>query len=100
MIEQNLFPLSWDAELVDTSPLVVKKLSEVRTAYFKSFEAFVSGGAEKSDFPFVYTPMHGVGLEAMKHNASILGLEDSMHVVEEQVYTHHPKNPTLSQISL
>ncbi|KAI5790662.1 phosphoglucomutase-like protein [Peziza echinospora] len=95
MIEQNLIPLSWDAELVDTSPLVVKKLPEVRAAYFKSFEPFVSSsGAEKSHFPFVYTPMHGVGLEAMKHNALILGLQESMHVVEEQAHPD-PNFPTV-----
>lgn len=88
-IEENKDHICWDTSLVDSSPLVEKRLSEVKDAYFKAVGSIADSSSmatsAKGGFKFVYTPMHGVGLPAMKRVVEDLGLLESMVIVEEQV---------------
>lgn len=85
IIEKHLEPKCWDFLLVDDHPLVVKSLPEVREAYFASIKQETVAPLPPPEFKFVYTPMHGVGLAAMKEVVDDLGLLESIVVVEEQV---------------
>lgn len=84
-IEQNLAPLSWDLGRVlrkDTD-----LLENAKSAYFKSLRGImkVRECDGEKNLKFVYTPMHGVGLAAMKRVITDMGLEDNMVIVLEQV---------------
>lgn len=59
----------------------------MREAYFKALVQFTGRPKSVPGFKFVYTPMHGVGLCAMKQAMERLGLLESLVVVEEQVST-------------
>ena len=85
--------MCWDILLVDNHPLVVKSLHEVREAYFKALVQFTGRPQSVPGFKFVYTPMHGVGLSAMKQAVERLGLLESLVVVEEQVSTSPNTTP-------
>ncbi|KAF8465926.1 phosphoglucomutase-like protein [Kalaharituber pfeilii] len=97
-IEKHLEPVCWDVDLVNTSPLVVKSLAKVRAAYLNALKSFTGGPISMPTppgFRFVYTPMHGVGLPAMKAAIEGLGLVESMVIVEEQALPD-PDFPTVS----
>ncbi|CAN6647392.1 phosphoribomutase [Trichomonascus vanleenenianus] len=85
-IDANLEPWSWDLGLLN-SPLVERNITaSVTVQYFAKLlrELNFTDGKKTPGFRFVYTPMHGVGLPAMRRAAGLLGLEDSMVVVPQQ----------------
>ncbi|KAJ9626913.1 hypothetical protein H2203_003370 [Taxawa tesnikishii (nom. ined.)] len=98
-IERNLGPQSWDSDAVARgSPLVVHALDQVKDAYFAAISSIASPSTLKispDPTPFVYTPMHGVGLPFFTTAVQQLGvLPSSYHVVEEQAHPD-PSFPTV-----
>lgn len=85
IIDKHLEPRCWDTALVDDHLLAVKSLPAARDAYFKALAQQAGIPKAPLGFKFVYTPMHGVGLVAMKHIVESLGLSENIVVVEEQV---------------
>jgi phosphoglucomutase len=78
--------LSWDRTITDQPhPLIERILDRVKAAYYPAVIKCANMPAEPLNIPFVYTPMHGVGLPYMTEIASRLGLLSSMVVVSEQV---------------
>lgn len=68
----------------------MKSLPEVRTAYFEALAKETGKAISVPGFKFVYTPMHGVGLYAMKHAVENLGVLENIVVVDEQVSSLKP----------
>ncbi|KAK3052054.1 hypothetical protein LTS18_012323, partial [Coniosporium uncinatum] len=96
-IEQNLEPLSWDTEMVDNSLMIEASIDLTKEDYFKAVEAVTRVEVDipsPSDFRFVYTPMHGVGLPYMRGVVDNLGLGECMAVVGEQA-DPDPDFPTI-----
>ncbi|KAF3201781.1 Phosphoglucomutase-3 [Orbilia oligospora] len=88
-ISENLIPLegAWDTSVLDKAVGLVENVKgRVEEAYFEKVKGLVDGMAVEGagKVGFVYTPMHGVGLEAAKQVVKILGVEDDFVVVEEQ----------------
>ncbi|KAK6350007.1 Phosphoglucomutase-3, variant 2 [Orbilia brochopaga] len=95
-IEENLVPVerAWDVESVleegRRSGMVEDAKGAVAQGYFDKVREVVAGmrpeglDGGREAVKFVYTPMHGVGLEPAKTVVEILGLQDGMVVVEEQ----------------
>jgi phosphoglucomutase len=97
-IMENLKPVTWDTSIVDEPCLMVEgSLDLVRDKYHKAVLY-----ASQPDHPiklspslkFVYTPMHGVGLPAMKQCVESLGIASQMTVVEAQAQPD-PDFPTV-----
>lgn len=62
-IDQNLEPISWDTTVVDGSHKLVEELSSaIVRAYVERVAKYIAPDRAVSFPPFVYTPMHGVGL--------------------------------------
>lgn len=99
-IEANLEPLSWDQGVVDEGNLLVEgALEHVKDKYFHAVNAACCAGdslqgEELPSIKFVFTPMHGVGLPAMKRAVIELELIDGMIVVQEQAEPD-PEFPTV-----
>ncbi|KAI9751112.1 MAG: hypothetical protein M4579_006203 [Chaenotheca gracillima] len=86
-ILQNLEPVSWDASVVDGhEPLVQIVPDSVKDRYFEAVcaAAKIPGAGPPQGRPFVYTPMHGVGLPYMQEAVRRLGMERDMVVVKKQ----------------
>lgn len=91
-IDKNLTPWTWsmsqeEAALVDTIDLTEQYLETVKTNLVDTFiEGSPNGSHPHGDLeiPFVYTPMHGVGLPIMTKVCQLLKAEPRMHVVEQQ----------------
>jgi len=89
-ILENLEPVSWDTSVVDEPDLLVEgAFGLVREQYQKAIESAARpehGLAVVMDpkLRFVYTPLHGVGLRAMKRCMENLGIASQMTVVEAQ----------------
>ncbi|KAF2402597.1 hypothetical protein EJ06DRAFT_346724 [Trichodelitschia bisporula] len=82
-------PEAWDENAVEDSLLVEGAFGLVEDAYLNA----VLGAADPqrllsqapiSALRFVYTPMHGVGLDYMRRALRALGIEDALTVVPEQ----------------
>ena len=90
--------LSWDTTQVDPgqNQLVRNIFSDAKEAYLDSISSLLSGFPNYSTkLPFMYTPMHGVGLPFMKRVATILELDStSMHTVQAQA-DPDPEFPTV-----
>jgi phosphoglucomutase len=55
---------TWDTLIVDSSKNVTNVYQDVSKAYFQSIQNHVSGNEEAGSVPpFVYTPLHGVGMD-------------------------------------
>jgi len=85
----NLKPVSWDTSVVDEPCLLVEaSLGLVKDRYHKAIQCAAHPGHVEvkmnPDLRFVYTPMHGVGLPAMKRCVEDLGIASQMVVVEAQ----------------
>ncbi|KAF3184684.1 Phosphoglucomutase-3 [Orbilia oligospora] len=88
-ISENLIPLegAWDTTVLDKAVGLVENVKgRVEDAYFEKVKGLVDGMAVEGagKVRVVYTPMHGVGLEAAKQVVKILGVEEDFVVVEEQ----------------
>ncbi|EWC45505.1 hypothetical protein DRE_05363 [Drechslerella stenobrocha 248] len=87
-IGENLEPVgrAWDVDAVFAEGRAAGMVEDVKgkvgEAYFGELEKV--GVREGRGVRFVYTPMHGVGLEPAVRAVRILGLEEGMVVVEEQ----------------
>ncbi|THW39315.1 hypothetical protein D6D22_06354 [Aureobasidium pullulans] len=94
-IEENLEPITWDMEVVERGgPLVTNALRQVEAGYMSTVARNASISNSESSLPFVYTPMHGVGLPFFTSVMKQLGLENKMHVVQEQAHPD-PDFPTV-----
>ncbi|KAJ6261839.1 Phosphoglucomutase-2 [Drechslerella dactyloides] len=101
-IDANLAPAerAWDVDAVleegRRRGMVEDVKEQVATAYFGKLREVVSGmtGGGDGEVRFVYTAMHGVGLEPAKQVVEILGLQGGMVIVEEQA-TPDPDFPTV-----
>ncbi|THY61980.1 hypothetical protein D6C99_01058 [Aureobasidium pullulans] len=94
-IEENLEPITWDMEVVERGgPLVTNALQQVEAGYMSTVARNASISNFESSLPFVYTPMHGVGLPFFTSVMKQLGLENKMHVVQEQAHPD-PDFPTV-----
>lgn len=94
-IESEQAFLSWDTEAVDRSQLVKNVFGDAEGAYLESIQLLLSGSPDSSDsVDFVYTPMHGVGLQPAKRLAKIMQLEHNMRVVPSQAEPD-PEFPTV-----
>ncbi|THZ83855.1 hypothetical protein D6C84_04641 [Aureobasidium pullulans] len=94
-IEENLEPITWDMEVVEPGgPLVTNALQQVEAGYMSTVARNASISNSKPSLPFVYTPMHGVGLPFFTSVMKQLGLENKMHVVQEQAHPN-PDFPTV-----
>ncbi|KAK6357114.1 Phosphoglucomutase-3 [Orbilia javanica] len=100
-ISENLIPLegAWDTTVLskEDGHMVEKVKGRVEEAYFEKVKGLVEkmavDGEEK--VRFVYTPMHGVGLEAAKQVVKILGVGEEDFVVVEEQAKPDPDFPTV-----
>ncbi|KAF2876562.1 hypothetical protein BDV95DRAFT_561054 [Massariosphaeria phaeospora] len=96
-ILQNLTPVTWDTSVVDSDSLLIQgSLALVQDRYYKAIQAVASpaGALSTNSLKFVYTPLHGVGLPAMKQCVHDLGLASQMIVVDAQAQPD-PDFPTV-----
>lgn len=94
-ILDNLEPITWDKTLVNqTNPLLSNALELVQGEYTAGVAKAANLGPVANSIPFVYTPMHGVGLPFFTAALQQLRLEHDMHIVEEQAYPD-PTFPTV-----
>lgn len=95
-IEQNLEPQTWDVPNFFENSRVVQALSLVKDKYHEAVHAVATTTkvSQTSRVPFVYTPMHGVGLPFMTEVVKRLKMDGDMHVVKEQALPD-PTFPTV-----
>lgn len=94
-ILENLEPLTWDTSSVtDSNLLMTNALPLSQESYFKAVERVARFPSPKRPLPFVYTPMHGVGLPFFTATLRRLGLDSDMHVVDGQAHPD-PTFPTV-----
>ncbi|KAF2268593.1 hypothetical protein CC78DRAFT_378172 [Lojkania enalia] len=98
-IMKNLKPLTWDTSVVDDGNLLIEgSLALVRDAYHTAVKLAARPEhlppPSNTDFRFVYTPMHGVGLRPMKKCLESLDMTTNMIVVEAQAHPD-PDFPTV-----
>ncbi|KAF1809042.1 phosphoglucomutase-2 [Eremomyces bilateralis CBS 781.70] len=97
-IQHNLEPKSWDYGAADNTLLVESDSGLVEAAYVKAVSSIAKldeHGPTLGDAKFVYTPMHGTGLNIMTKVMQELGWADNMVVVEEQAEPD-PDFPTVA----
>lgn len=84
-ILENLEPITWDTSRVNLSnPLMSDALETVQGDYMVAISRTARLAQVSTSIPFVYTPMHGVGLPFFTAALQQLRLELDMHVVQEQ----------------
>lgn len=96
-IEQNLKPLAWDISKLNYQNMdVVDALDMVQESYMTAVvtTAALPASAPLVKVPFVYTPMHGVGLPFFTAAIKRLGLIEDMTVVASQAHPD-PTFPTV-----
>jgi phosphoglucomutase len=94
-IDANLEPITWDVNVIDQGgPLVTHALQQVEEGYMATVSKIASLSDPDASLPFVYTPMHGVGLPFFTSVMKQLGLESKMHIVKEQALPD-PDFPTV-----
>ncbi|KAL5460508.1 hypothetical protein EMCRGX_G033959 [Ephydatia muelleri] len=86
-IEGNLRPwaTSWDDGVVDRHPNVVDPLHDIIRSYGEDLRPSCSKYEmnKTTSLRFTYTPMHGVGAEAVKDAFKVFGLPDYIPVAEQ-----------------
>lgn len=92
-IEENLEPATWDTSNLEHSSLMSYILQQVEDGYLDVVAKTARMISPKS-IPFVYTPMHGVGLPFFTSVLEKLGLKDQMIIVQEQAKPD-PNFPTV-----
>ncbi|KAH0290196.1 phosphoglucomutase-2 [Aureobasidium namibiae CBS 147.97] len=94
-IDANLEPITWDVDVLEQeSALVIHALQQVEEGYMATVSRVASVLDSEASLPFVYTPMHGVGLPFFTSVMKQLGLESKMHIVKEQAHPD-PDFPTV-----
>ncbi|KAK4472742.1 hypothetical protein MN116_003966 [Schistosoma mekongi] len=97
-ILESLIPLetSWSIDTVETNPLCLDPMPKLLKTYCrlqKGRLCFTESENSKCQIPFVYTPMHGVGWEAVKTLVSYFGFPP-LEPVPEQIIPD-PDFPTV-----
>lgn len=86
-IDANLEPITWDVNILEQgSPLVTNALQQVQQGYMATVARAASVSSLDASVPFVYTPMHGVGLPFFTSAMKVMGLDNMMHIVEKQAH--------------
>jgi len=94
-IDANLELITWDVDVLEQeSALVTYELQQVEEGYMATVSRIAFVSRSEASLPFVYTPMHGVGLPFFTSVIKQLGLENKMHVVKEQAHPD-PEFPTV-----
>ena len=104
-ILRNLEPVTWDTEVAKSSPLRECISTKMTNLYTNALFEFTGGEpffSEDKIPPFVYTPMHGVGLNPMKRAIDALENPERMSrrapirmvIVDEQAIPD-PNFPTV-----
>lgn len=94
-ISENLEPVTWDISKVTLeNPLMSNALDSVHGDYMNAVVRTAKIVRFSGSIPFVYTPMHGVGLPFFTAVLQQLVLEQDMHVVPEQAHPD-PNFPTV-----
>ncbi|CAG8512396.1 5364_t:CDS:10 [Funneliformis mosseae] len=85
-ISVNLEPWTWDAELVNNSPLCIDNVKEISDAYFEELKAISYHSKENisSKVKFVYTAMHGVGTPVAKRAFETFSLNPFISAKEQE----------------
>lgn len=90
----NLEPMSWGS--LDMHPSRQPILTAMKTKYYDTINEVVGFQDAPDDVPkFVYTPMHGVGLQFMREALTKIGMINSMTIVTEQA-SPDPDFPTVN----
>ncbi|KAJ3271811.1 Phosphoglucomutase-3 [Terramyces sp. JEL0728] len=92
-ILQNLKPWTWDYDLVNKSDCVVEKTVEFKEKYFKRLAGISHFPTKTKNVKFLYTAMHGVGLEFAQKSFTAFNLSE-FEVCQEQVLPD-PTFPTV-----
>lgn len=103
-IEKNLqpWPTSWDDSVVDHHPNVTDPLCDIIRSYGEDLRPSCSKYDMNRTTPlrFTYTPMHGVGAEAVKHAFEVFGLPGYIPVPEQVCWSLLPPASWLVPSSL
>ncbi|KAL8869903.1 MAG: hypothetical protein Q9174_003921 [Haloplaca sp. 1 TL-2023] len=91
-IMQNLEPLIWGLKGQSTRKPILTRMKERYLECLR--DQLGSRAADKPGDPFVYTPMHGVGLQYMRAALDMAAMKDTISVVGEQA-TPDPDFPTV-----
>ncbi|CAI2166348.1 14746_t:CDS:10 [Funneliformis geosporum] len=85
-ISVNLEPWTWDAELVNNSPLCIDNVKEISDAYFEELRgiSYHSKDNISSKVKFVYTAMHGVGTPMAKKAFETFSLNPFISTKEQE----------------
>ena len=80
--------MTWDIGSNEESELLVPVLDEVLASYLKTVREYIRPIPSDAGIPipFVYTPMHGVGLVPMQATLKALGSHDRMVSVQQQAH--------------
>ncbi|KAJ3309024.1 Phosphoglucomutase-2 [Boothiomyces sp. JEL0838] len=92
-ILENLKPWTWDCDLVNTSKLVVETTEEFKEKYFARLAEIRHFPTKSKNVKFLYTAMHGVGLEFAKKSFEAFNLPE-FELCQEQVLPD-PEFPTV-----
>lgn len=91
----NLEPVTWDVGQLQCSPLLRPVLPLMKAKYLQEVCKFVEGYLKHTGVPgFVYTPLHGVGLQYMTAALEQLGIGNRMTTVQQQAQPN-PDFPTV-----
>ncbi|SLM41191.1 hypothetical protein LPUS_12130 [Lasallia pustulata] len=91
----NLEPVTWDVRQLQSSPLVRAVLALMKGKYFQDVCGFVDQYLNAMNVPnFVYTPLHGVGLQYMTTALEQLRIGNSITAVQQQAQPD-PDFPTV-----
>lgn len=95
-IEQVSYIDTWDSSDLESKDRVISVYREAGEAYFQSIRKLASRGSGHDNLPsFMYTPLHGVGLQFMTQTLeAIPGAAQAFHVVEAQAQPD-PEFPTV-----
>lgn len=94
-ILENLDPVTWDVGQLHSSPLLRPVLPLMKTKYLREVSGFVKEYLKATSVPsFVYTPLHGVGLQYMTAALEQLSIGNRITAVQQQAQPD-PNFPTV-----
>ena len=94
-ILRNLEPVTWDVRQLQSSPLLRPVLPLMKAKYLQEVCDFVEKYLKATSVPsFVYTPLHGVGLQYMTAALEQLRIGNRMTPVQQQAQPD-PDFPTV-----
>lgn len=94
-ILRNPEPVTWDVRQLQSSPLLRPVLPLMKTNYLQEVSGFVKKYLKPRSVPsFVYTPLHGVGLQYMTATLEQLSIGNRITAVQQQAQPD-PNFPTV-----